>query len=157
MQSYRFTQAVKINDKVFGLGIHSVPEEIEHSEQFLHFVRCGWISDAPPPMVAAQPVAVSEQAKKLAERIEKKLAANKPSAPRPLTPPALVPKPEVLKQEGWEPKAAEGGEGPKPLAPPVDETHSDDDGGNAPEETLTPQQKAARTRKLNAEKKAQGA
>lgn len=74
---YKFRQTVKIADKIFKTGIQEVSDEVESHPDFLHFVRCGWIEDAPEEKVVAQPVAVTDVAKRMAARIEKKLAANK--------------------------------------------------------------------------------
>lgn len=139
MQKYRFTQQVKVKDKTFSVGIHAVTEQQEGDKDFLHFVRCGWITEAPQEAVVAKPVAVDEHAKRLAERIEKRLAGEKaklhPETAKPGKPPAPP-------AETWDPTPV-----------PTSETE-EDDGGEQPEEALTPAQKAARTRKANAEAKA---
>ncbi len=149
--AYKFSQHVRIADKNFPVGIHQVPEAIEAHPDFLHFVRCGYIHEAPPQKVAAQPVAINEMQKRMAKRIEQKLAANKAKIKKAAE---QVREPVQGKEE--EPSADPQGEDEEngQEFEPVSETDAEqvpegdqDDGGEETDETkLTPQQKAARTR-----------
>lgn len=83
----KFVQQVRVGEKVFKVGIHDVEDAIVDHPDFLHFVKCGWISEATPAQVAAQPEPQSALAQKLLEKVnarreelEKKIAeeAKKP-------------------------------------------------------------------------------
>lgn len=121
MTRYKFSQQVRIGNDVFKVGIQQVSEETELHKDFLHFVKCGWIHEAPPEQVAAQPAAVNESAQRLADRIKQKLEAKKPKA-------------EPEKEPAAEPKKDEESE-------PVHEGVQDDE-----QKELTPAEKAKRTR-----------
>ncbi len=147
MHPYKFHRQVGINGQVFKVGVQHVTDETEGHPDFLDYVKCGWISEAPPQLPPEQKKLVSEESARLARRLEEKAkakaaksAAEEAKKPEPVREPVQV-------------KA--------PITPPVDfnegitgEVTGDDvvNEDELSEEALTPQQKAARTRKANAEK-----
>lgn len=143
MNHFQFFQQVKIKDQVFKVGVHEVAPELQEHPDFLHFAECGWIAEAEPAKVAAQPPATaSEQAAKLAKKIKAKLSKKAAEAEQVREPVQSNSQPETADSQPTEPNSQH----------PVED--AEDDGGDLEEEKLTPQQKAARTRKANAAKKA---
>lgn len=120
---YQFKQAVRIDGQTLLTGSREVSAEIEAHPDFHHFVKCGWIAEVEETKAPVPQETFSERA----ERLHKKLSEKYKIAPPPVQ--DLEPKEELL------------------------EPHEFEDESAAAEESLTPQQKAARTRKAKAEAK----
>ncbi len=132
MRSYEFKQQVKIAGKTFKRGVQEVSEEVEEHADFLSYAKCGWITDAEPKKVAAKAVTDSGLAKKIVERIAAQKEAKK-NAP-------------VREQKPEESPKVDFNEGI------VGNVTTEPVGNEDDEPKLTPQQRAAITRKENAEK-----
>lgn len=149
MTHYRFTQSVQIQKSIFGLGIHAVPEEIEAHPHFLKYAEAGWIHEVSPEELV--PVKRTElRGSDLAEKLR---AKNKPKvepkkkSPEPVREPVQVG--IVTGTTGVDTTET------KTIEQVPEGVQGDDEeelGCDAQGEDLTPQQRAARTRKANAEK-----
>lgn len=145
MTPYKFHRQVRINQQIFKVGVNHVSDEVEAHEDFLHYAKCGWVTDAPPQQPKELKKLASEEGARLARRLEEKAkakvakeAAEKAKKPEPVPEPVQETVPPVEFNEGIT------GEVTGEEVVNEDELKS--------EEKLTPTQKAAATRKANAEK-----
>lgn len=83
---YEFKQAVKVNyeqgkekkSHTFIQGRHKVSDDILASDDFLHFVKCGWIAEIDPQKAPAPLESFSERAQRLAKKLAEKKSPTVP-------------------------------------------------------------------------------